>query len=435
MDRTGPGVLLRTRLSCPEAVRYLLSLGNELRGAKLGLERIEALVERLGRPERTFRSIHVAGTNGKGSTAAMIEAGLLAAGFRAGLYTSPHLVRINERIRTGGCQIADPEFAAAFETVQAAVEALLAEGRLDAHPSYFECVTALAFVHFRRTVTEWAVVEVGLGGRLDATNVIRPEAAVITPIDLDHEAFLGRAMVSIAEEKAGILKPGVPAVVAPQRPEAREVVEARARELGIRLVRVDREWRAEQVQAEAGRYRFVARGVRAELALAGEHQVTNALTAIATLDLLGVEHAAIEEGLRTARWPGRLETVAGEPPVLLDGAHNPGGARALACFLGEHHAGRRIWLIYGAMRDKAVDEVAGILFPAAHRVILTQLDQPRAVGARTLAGIVSHHHPQVAVTGNLAEAIAQARAQAAADDLIVITGSLFLVGEAKALLS
>jgi dihydrofolate synthase/folylpolyglutamate synthase len=385
----------------------------------------------LGHPERSFRSVHIAGTNGKGSTAAMIESGLRAAGRRTGLYTSPHLVRINERIRVSGEEISEADFVTAFEAVQGSVEALLAADRLDSHPSYFECVTALGFEHFRRAAVEYGVIEVGLGGRLDATNVLRPEVAVITPIDFDHEAYLGKAAEAISAEKAGILKAGVPAVLAPQRPEACRVLEARAAELGIRVVRMDQDWRAEQVTAEEGRYRFVARGIHAELALAGEHQVTNALTAMATLDLLDVPRDAIEQGLRTARWPGRLETVAQNPLVLLDGAHNPAGARALVKFLEQHHPGRRIWLIYGAMRDKAVDEVAGILFPAAYRVILTQVGQARAVSARALAALVSHHHPEVSVTGGLREALARAKAEASERDIIVVTGSLFLVGEAK----
>jgi dihydrofolate synthase/folylpolyglutamate synthase len=409
-----------------------LSLGDELRGVKLGLDRMRAVLDRLGNPERSFRSVHVAGTNGKGSTAAMIEAGLRAAGRRTGLYTSPHLVRINERIRTGGADIPDDAFAAAFEAVLGAVEQMLAEGQ--AHPTYFECVTALGFEHFRRSGVEFAVVEVGLGGRLDATNVLQPEVAVITPIDFDHESFLGKAAEAISAEKAGILKAGAAAVFAPQRPEARAVLEARAAGLGLRVVRVGEDWRAERITSDGGRYRFLARGIRAELALAGEHQVTNALAAIAALDLLGVGALAIEQGLRSARWPGRLETVSEAPLILLDGAHNPAGARALVRFLQHHHAGRRVWLIYGAMRDKAVEEVAGILFPAAHRVILTQVRQARAVTARALASIVSHHHPCVSVAVTLAEALDRARAEARGGDAIVITGSLFLVGEAKSLL-
>lgn len=424
-------------LSYPEAVRYLLTLGNEVKTARLGLDRIEKLLDELRRPERSFRSVHIAGTNGKGSTAAMIEAGLRAAGFRTGLYTSPHLVRINERIRSGGREIADADFYAAFGVVRAAVEKMLAEG-VSEHPTYFEFLTALAFAHFQSCGVEYAVVEVGLGGRLDATNVVRPQVAVITPIDFDHEAFLGKAAASISAEKAGILKPGTPAVFAPQRPEAEEVLDARVRELGIPVVRAGQDWRAEQVGHSAGCYRFAAvhsSGARvcAELALAGEHQITNALVAIAALHVLGIGARPIEQGLREVRWPGRLEQAAQAPLVLLDGAHNPAGARALVRYLEQHHPGRRVWVIYAAMRDKAVDEVAGILFPAAHQVLLTQVAQPRAVSPRALAAIVGHHHPRTQVTESLAEALSLARASASRADIILVTGSLFLVGEAKAL--
>ncbi len=432
--------LRSSAVSYPEAVRYLLSLGNEVKTARLGLARIERLLEKLGRPQTAFRSVHIAGTNGKGSTAAMIAAGLRAAGFRTGLFTSPHLLRINERIQVDGQEISDADFCAAYGRVRAAVEQLLAEESIEAHPTYFECVTAMGFCHFREAGVQYAVVEVGLGGRLDATNVIQPQAAVITPVDLDHETFLGKVVAAITAEKAGILKAGAPAVFAPQRPDVGEVLEARARELGVHVVRAGRDWRAEEVHPGDGRYRFVARGpggarVCAALNLAGEHQVTNALVAIAALHLLGVDARAIERGLHEARWPGRLETISASPLLLVDGAHNPAGARVLARFLQRHHPGRRVWLIYGAMRDKAVDEVAGILFPAAYKVLVTGVAQLRAVSPRRLAGIVAHHHARVEVTENLHEALVRARGEAAEPDIILVTGSLFLVAEAKVLCS
>lgn len=429
-------------MSYSEAVRYLLSLGNEVKTAKLSLDRVEALLEKLGRPERAFRSVHVAGTNGKGSTAAMIEAGLRAAGRHTGLYTSPHLVRINERIQVNGAPISDSDFCVAFEAVQQAVEQLLASGTIELHPTYFECVTAMAFWHFRRAGVKDAVVEVGLGGRLDATNVLRPAVAVITPIDFDHEAFLGKAAATIASEKAGILKAGVPAVFAPQRAEAEEVLDAHARELGITVLRVGLDWRAEHIRDEQGYYRFEAVGpegrrINAALSLAGEHQVMNALVAIAALDLLGVAPQAIERGLHEARWPGRLDEIRlgpHGPLILLDGAHNPAGARSLARHLQKHYANRRLWLIYAAMRDKAVDEVAGILFPLAEEVFLTCVSQSRAVSTKTLAGLVGHHHIRIQMTEDLPTALQNVRSRAAEADIILITGSLFLVGEAKALL-
>jgi len=429
-----------------EAVHYLLCLGQEVGTVNLGLERVERMLDRLGRPERAFPSIHIAGTNGKGSTAAMVEAGLRAAGLRTGLYTSPHLVRVNERIRIDGREISDEEFGAAFEPVRAAVEGMLAEGTLD-HPTFFECVTALAFSRFRQARVDYAVVEVGLGGRLDATNVLQPRVSVVTPIDFDHESYLGRGAAAISAEKAGILKPGAPAVFARQRPEAAGALQDRARQLGIPVVYAGwpegsggsgAAWDAEQVTHRDGYYCFVAAGpagarLRVELSLAGEHQVVNALAAIATLNVLGVEAAAIETGLRQTRWPGRLERVAEQPLVLLDGAHNPGGARALARYLEQHHRGRRVWLIYSAARDKAIDEVAGVLFPLAEHVLLTPLTQPRALSAPALLDLVGHHHPRARAVSSLVEAWKLARASAAPTDIILVTGSLYLVGEFKAL--
>jgi dihydrofolate synthase/folylpolyglutamate synthase len=428
-------------MTYPNAVRYLLSLGNEVKTARLGLDRVGALLEQLNHPERAFRSVHIAGTNGKGSTAAMIAAGLRAAGHRTGLYTSPHLVRINERVQVDGSPISDSDFAAAFTVVQQVVERLLASGVIDLHPTYFECVTAMAFWHFRKAAAEYAVVEVGLGGRFDATNVILPDVAVITPIDFDHEAFLGKAPASIASEKSGILKKNVPAVFAPQRPEAEQILDACARELDITVIRAGIDWCAEQVQNNGGYYRFEAAGrgglrINAALSLAGYHQVSNALVAIAALSLLKVARQQIERGLSEVRWPGRLEEIRlpRGPLVVLDGAHNPAGARSLARHVQQHYAGSRLWLIYGAMRDKAVDEVAGILFPLAEEVILTAVSQPRAISPKALADLAGHHHLCVQVADDLATALANARSRASETDIILVTGSLFLVGEAKALL-
>ena len=427
-----------------ESVEYLLALLSDARGPRLGLERIRRLLGRLGEPQRSFRAVHVAGTNGKGSTAAMIEAGLRAAGHSSGLYTSPHLARFNERVRINGSDIDDNGFAAAVEEVRQANEWLVAREGRHGHASFFESVTATAFCAFRNASIDWGVVEVGLGGRLDATNVLQPELCVLTPIDFDHEGFLGKARPAIAAEKAGILKPGAPVAVAPQRPDVESVLGTRASELGVSMVRVGHDWRAENTTQADGYYRFQARGVavgnsdgksvEVELPLAGEHQVVNALTAVAALDALGVEAAAISRGIQQTRWPGRLEHVAGKPPVLLDSAHNTGGARALAKFLRRHKGGRAIHLIYGASRDKPVDEIAGILFPSAHRVTLTSARVKRSLSPRTLLRIADHHHQQIDLAPTLEAALEQARSRANAEDLIVITGSIFLVGEARRLL-
>ena len=424
-----------------EAVRYLLSLLGDIRGSNFGLERMERLMARLGQPQRSFQTVHIAGTNGKGSTAAFIESGLRACGKTTGLYTSPHLARFNERLRLNGADVSDSGFTAAVEEVQAANEWLVSREGTQAHPTFFESVTAAAFCGFRNARVDWGIVEVGLGGRLDATNVVDPVLEVMTPVELDHERFLGKGKAAIAAEKAGILKPGTRAVVAPQRPEAWAVIEERAKQLGVELIRIGRDWQARSLSEQQGCYRFEAckppgenspvKTIEIAVPLAGEHQVWNALTAAASLDALGTPPAAISRGIGSTEWPGRLERLPGRPEVLLDAAHNPAGARALANFLTKHENGRRIHLIYGAARDKAVDEVAGILFPCAARVILTRAAVARSASPQTILTITDHHHEHISLSRSAGEAMEQARAGASPEDLIVVTGSIFLVGEAR----
>jgi dihydrofolate synthase / folylpolyglutamate synthase len=430
------------------AVRYLLSLGRELAAptqaaaAKFDLENISLLAERLVRPDRAYPSAHIAGTNGKGSTAAFLESILRHAGFRTGLNTSPHLEKINERIRVGGEEISDADFAAVLTRIQAITEQLLAAGKLRAHPTYFECVTAMAFEYFARQRVEFAIFEVGLGGRLDATNVITPLVSVITRIDFDHENFLGHSLQEIAAEKAGILKPGVPVVLAEQRPEAREVIVTRAAKLGCPIVhttsgyRVDRQsWQDGCVRA---RVTETSSGWSVELAprLPGRFQLQNALNAVAAAGLLRkrgfrISDQHITQGVSDAVWPGRIEKVQSHPDVYLDGAHNPGAARELAAFWEQHLAGRRIYLLYGALRDKAVDEVAGVLFPSAAEVIFTAPRTLRAISAGQLAEIAAHHAAQSVVIADAEQALDYALSKAAPGDAIFITGSLYLVGQLR----
>jgi dihydrofolate synthase/folylpolyglutamate synthase len=263
--------------------------------------------------------------------------------------------------------------------------------------------------------------------------------AVITPIALDHEAFLGKSAASIAAEKAGILKPGCRAVFAPQNEHASAVLGARAAELGVPVARIGVDWRAENISDERGYYRFTARrddglSLEARPALAGGHQVENALAAIAALDELGIPFESIAKGLASVRWPGRLQSVGERPEILLDAAHNPAGARVLASFLARHRSGRRVHLIYGTSRDKAVDEVAGLLFPRVSRVILTRANMARAASPDTLLEIVDHHHDSIAVEPTLARALERAQREAAPEDVIVIAGSVFVAGEALGLL-
>ncbi len=407
-----------------KAVRYLYSLGNEVKTAKLGLERITALLGALGDPQRKFRVVHVAGTNGKGSTCAMIEAGLRAAGVRTALYTSPHLTEPTERIRIAGEEVTEAEFAVVFEQVHSRAERMLREGSIDLHPTYFETVTAMAFLAFSQGKVETAVIETGLGGRLDATNVVRPEVTVITPIDYDHQNFLGDTIESIAAEKAGILKPDATAVIARQRPEALRVLLDKADEVDCPVL-LTSDWPVLELSVDARGSRFRTAAYTIDCPLAGEHQVENALAAAMALDLLGVR----PEGIARTRWPGRLERVHEEPEVILDGAHNPAGARALAGYIRRFYAERTVWLVFGAMRDKAVKEMAEILFPLAERVILAAPDNARAMEMAELRALA----PEGEVAASVEEA-ARMALSAPEDAAVFFAGSLFLVGEARAAL-
>jgi dihydrofolate synthase / folylpolyglutamate synthase len=430
------------------AVRYLLSLGRELAAptqasaAKFDLENITVLSERLGCPHRAYPSAHIAGTNGKGSTAAFLDGILRDAGFRTGLNTSPHLERINERIRISGEAISDEAFAEVLSRVQAITEELLAAGKLRAHPTYFECVTAMAFEYFAQQRAEFGVFEVGLGGRLDSTNILTPVVSIITRIDFDHENFLGHSLREIAGEKAGIIKAAVPVVVAEQRAEAREVIRNRAKELLSPVIDTSEAFRIEKESMERGHVRAkiveVESGWSVELApsLPGRFQLQNALNAVAATRLLQqrgfrISDDSIERGIATTVWPGRIEKIQSHPDVYLDGAHNPSAARELAHFVEESLKGKKIFLLYGTLRDKAVDEVAGLLFPLAAEVILTAPATSRAISAAQLEEIAAHYANKSTTIADASEAIEYALSKASPDDVIFITGSLYLVGQLR----
>ena len=431
-----------------EAVRYLLTLGRELaspqqaRAAKFDLHNITVLAERLGHPQRAYPCVHVAGTNGKGSTAAMLDSILRAAGLRTGLYTSPHLERINERIRLDGEEISDADFTAGFTRVQEQIEALLASGALAAHPTYFECLTAMAFDSFAQQQIDFAVFEVGMGGRLDATNIVQPAISIVTRVDFDHENFLGHSMKEIAAEKAGILKERTAAVFAGQIQEVREVLLERAKELGCAVTEVEEVFCVEKESVEFGCVRASvvekATGKQFEVAprLMGRFQLWNALNALAAARILQdrnyrISDGAIEQGIALTEWPGRIERIQTRPDVYLDGAHNPGAARELAKFIGENFGGRRIYLIFGAMRDKAVDEVGGLLFPLAAEVIFTEPRTPRAISAGRLAEMAGHLVAKFSVVAEVEAAVETALAKARPEDAIFVTGSLYLVGQVR----
>jgi dihydrofolate synthase / folylpolyglutamate synthase len=440
-----------------QAVHSLFSLGKELaaprqpalssaqgaRVQKFGLENISALAEALGHPHLAIPCVHIAGTNGKGSTAAMLESILRAVGLRTGLYTSPHLESINERIRVNGENISDEDFAAAWTMVHAAIELLLAAGKLAAHPTFFECITAMAFVAFQSSGVQFAIYEVGLGGRFDATNIVQPEVAVITAIDFDHENYLGHSIELIATEKAGIIKPHVPVVSASERPEARAVIASQAAKMRAPLVEIDSAFHLEEARNDAGLYRATAVSVepakkfslRLAPPLPGSFQIRNALTAATAATLLApkgfpsIDSAAIERGIANAKWPGRLERLTSNPALYVDGTHNPSGARELQKFWQENFAGKKIYLVYGAMRDKSVDEIAGVLFPHAETVILTEPRQPRAISATLLAEMTGHHARKIEIVSDPSAALERALAFARPGDAVFATGSLYLVGD------
>jgi dihydrofolate synthase/folylpolyglutamate synthase len=431
-----------------ESVRYLLSLGRELAAptqaaaAKFNLENITILAKSLCHPEQKYPSVHIAGTNGKGSTAAFLESILRRAGYRTGLYTSPHLERINERIRVNDDEIPDQAFADIFSRIHSVIEGLLADGTLRAHPTFFECVTAIAFSYFAESGVQFAVFETGLGGRLDSTNIVTPQVSIITRIDFDHENFLGHSLGEIATEKAGIIKPGVPVIIAEQRDEARRVLLSKAGELGAQVFETNATFAIESSQMADGRVRAlikeIASGNKYQLnpQLAGRFQLQNALNAVAAARVLQslrfhIAADAIEQGVATAVWPGRIEKVHSNPDIYLDGAHNPAAARELAVFLEENLRARKLIIIFGALRDKAVDEIAGILFPPASQVIFTQPNTSRSISASQLAEIAGHHAAHFKIVSDAEKALESAIAQAVPDDVICITGSLYLVGQLR----
>jgi dihydrofolate synthase/folylpolyglutamate synthase len=407
-----------------DPLEYLSSL--ERLGMKFGLDNIRALAAGLGHPEERFRSIIVAGTNGKGSVTAMTERGLRAAGYRTGRYTSPHLIRIEERFAIDGSEVTTDALRGAAATVRDVAERLREEGVLESSPTFFECATAIAFVLFADARVDIAVLEVGLGGRLDATNVVTPLAAAITSIDFDHQAQLGSTISSIAREKAGVIKPGIPVVCGPLPPEAERVVREVSKAAGATYVNA-----MNAVEVDA-----VLAGAR--LSLEGGHQRANAAVAVALLQELGGAGIAVPpEALRAAisdvSWPARLERFEYRgASIWLDAAHNAAGARALRTFLTEVG-----WtdcaLVFGAMHDKDVGAMLTELLPVAGVVICTTAPTVRAASADAIAELVRRHAPVVPLEAiaNPADALARA---AAVRSRVVIAGSIFLTGPVRAIL-
>ena len=428
-----------------EANQYLLSLGHETLAIKLGLRNIELLLESLDNPQKSYKSVQIAGTNGKGSTAAMLESICRTAGIAVGLYTSPHLASITERIKIGGAEIGKDAFARFASEVRIAAERLVASENLEALPTFFEHVTAIALLAFREAGVELAILETGLGGRLDATTAVAAGTVAITPISLDHQEYLGETLGEVAAEKAAIIRPNSTVVVAPQPEVARRVIVERCRECGVTPA-----WATEDIsdtelncvrtfRTETGIYE------RVRLALRGAHQLTNAATAIALAEALRSErfaigHDAIIEGLGAARHPGRLEVfqttdAAGKVLVLLDGAHNPAGAEALRVYL-EHTRNQKntpITIVFGAMADKQLEEMAASLFPIAGQLVLTQPRNPRSARVEDLQRLAEKYAPQATSEMILESdtAIERAISSSEPNSVICVTGSLYLVGEVR----
>ena len=436
----------------------MYALGHELGQTpahKFDLAHMRVLLAALGHPERNFPSVLVAGTNGKGSTAATLASILQASGLKTGLYTSPHLVRINERIRLDGLAISDDDFALLHDVVGRTAERLVGEGDLPWHPSFFEMLTAMAFEYFARSWPDVVVLEVGMGGRLDATNVVEPRISIITDVSLDHQKYLGETIPEIAREKAGIIRPGGVVVTLPQLAEANDVIGNAILDAGARAVNAvpyvppvspgstqyllpSTEY---SVTGPRQRYSLAVMGTEivVDSPLTGRHQLRNAALAIAAAVELreqGLEQitaASIERGIRETHWPGRFQVVAaggGNPEYVLDVAHNPAGAWALRSTLSAAYGERAITLVFGVLRDKAMSEMAEILFPIAERVIVTHANNPRSASAQEIREAARRVAGEISEAENVAAALQQASRVAGADGLVVITGSIYIVGEA-----
>ena len=425
-----------------EALRYLLSLGHETLAIKLGLRNIELLLNTLGNPQDSYPKIQIAGTNGKGSTAVVLNSICCAAGIRAGLYTSPHLVSITERVKIQGRKISQDQFAEHATRVREAAEMLISAQRIEALPTFFEQATAIALLAFREGRVELAILETGLGGRLDATTAAKARLVAITPIAMDHEDYLGETIESIAAEKAAIIRHGTTAIVAPQGPEALQAIMRQCEACDVQPSVDECGARVEGVLAD-GRVRvtFETKRERYEsvlLGLRGRHQVTNVSVAIRLAESLAasgfaIDRAAIVEGIETTSHAGRLEFCEGRPSFLFDGAHNPSGARALREYLDEF-VRVPLTLVFGVMRDKDIEEMGQVLFPAADRLILTQPDNPRAATVEALEHVASRllDSEKISKASSVSEAIHIARELTPATGLICVSGSLYLIGDVQA---
>ncbi|WP_333654531.1 bifunctional folylpolyglutamate synthase/dihydrofolate synthase [Dissulfurispira sp.] len=453
-------------MSYPEAINYLYGL--QKYGIKLGLEKTGIILSRLGNPHKDFLSIHVAGTNGKGSVSAMTASVLMAHGFKVGLFTSPHLVSFTERIRINNEQISESDVVSLTEEIKSKISNLKSQ---IPEPTFFEFVTAMAFLYFSRNSVDWAVIETGMGGRLDATNIITPEVSVITKISYDHKEFLGETLTDIAHEKAGIIKKGIPVVSAHQEKEAGEVIAAAAKERSSPLFIYGKDFSGELRLSDIEGITFDYFDDSCTITdlhtpLAGEHQLFNACIATKAATLALMQNSKfkirnsklIRDGLAATKWHGRLETVSNDPAIMIDGAHNPDAAKALSEFIKKHLNDYRIILIMGIMADKDIHGIMSPLLPAASEIIFTAPNYGRAASPQKLAEIALHMGFFSRVANSVSDAIEMAKKCCESENLrireseiknnhfthspihpfthslILITGSFYTIGEALEIL-
>jgi dihydrofolate synthase/folylpolyglutamate synthase len=400
-------------------------------GIKFGLSSTSDLLARLGNPHKNLQAIHIAGTNGKGSTAAMLSAILARTGMQVGLYTSPHLVRFNERFRLNDHDVDDREIMGVFRRVKDVVDER-------EPPTFFEMTTAMALSLFAEKGVDWAILEVGMGGRLDATNVIQPQITIINNVAFDHQEFLGSTLGRIAREKAGIIKKGVPLITAVKQPVALAVIKERCLALAAPCYRI-----GQQIKVRSrGKRCFSYRGMKwrlenLQLPLAGGHQLLNAATALGALEVLeqlGRLHPIseqVQEGLDKTRWPGRLEWFSEHPPVLLDGAHNNAGIVSLRKALQEEYTYERLIIVLGIMADKDLRGMVHKLAPLADHIILTRPRYERAAEPESLREVTGEFAKRTELIRSVRQALKRAMTLATSEDLVVVTGSLYFIGEVK----
>lgn len=424
-----------------QAIEYLKGLTKF--GINLGLVRIEEILRRLGNPQQRLNIIHIGGTNGKGSTTAMLASILKAAGYKIGMFSSPHLHSYTERFLINGEPIQPQKLAQLIGYLRPHLEAMVAEGF--EHPTEFEVSTALALFYFAQEQTDFVALEVGLGGTIDSTNVVTPRVSVITNVALDHMNYLGQTIEEIATVKAGIIKKGVPVVTAAEG-SALEIIKHSAATQNSKLTEVGKDitWQGLQQSISQGYQEFIIDGrhnsYQVKLPLLGRHQQTNAATAVAAVEILfdgnghHIPSTAVLEGLRTVKWPARLEVLQSQPTVILDGAHNHAGAVVLKQALVEYFTQQKFIFVLGMLADKERAKVVAELAPLAKQVIVTRSNNPRAGDWAALAEHVQNYLEEVSLVQDVGQAVQLALSKAAKEDVICITGSLYMVAEARATL-